>query len=162
MLISEYLQMRMNVGSALPSSPAANEPQNIPSAKQSETDSLNPSPFAVELQNLLNAANEANISSVQSVPTTAEQLEYMTGINFSRHAVERINERNIDVYSSDRLSRLSKGVELAESKGSDDTLVIVDSTAFVVSVKNNKVITAVNANELQGNVFTNIDSTVIM
>ena len=86
----------------------------------------------------------------------------MTGINFSRHAVERINARNIDVYSDDRLSRLTKGVELAESKGSDDTLVIVDSTAFVVSVKNNKVITAVNAKDLQGNVFTNIDSTVIM
>ena len=60
------------------------------------------------------------------------------------------------------LSRLEEGVRLAESKGLDDTLILVDSTAFLVSVKNNKVITTVNHDELKGNVFTNIDGTVIV
>lgn len=122
---------------------------------------LTESPFAAELKNRIAAQNGYDISDGGSV-TTAEQLEIMSGVNFSRHAVDRINSRQIDVLSSDKLARLSRGVELAESKGSDDALVIVDKTAFVVSVRSNKVITAVNAEDMQGNVFTNIDSTVII
>jgi len=53
-------------------------------------------------------------------------------------------------------------VELAAKKGSNDALVLVDSTAFVVSVKNNKVITALSGADLTGSVFTNIDSAIIM
>lgn len=119
------------------------------------------SAFAAELKSRIAAQNGYDTSAGDSV-TTAEQLEIMSGVNFSRHAVDRINSRQIDVLSSDKLARLSRGVELAESKGSDDALVIVDKTAFVVSVRSNKVITAVNAEDMQGNVFTNIDSTVII
>jgi flagellar operon protein len=59
------------------------------------------------------------------------------------------------------LERLDKAVEAAQQKGANDALVLIDSTAFLVSVKNNKVITTVSADDLQGNVFTNIDSAVI-
>lgn len=116
--------------------------------------------FAEELRQRI-AAQSGFAEAVQQ-PTTAEQLEIMSGINFSRHAVERINSRQIDVMSDNRLQRLSRGMELAESKGSDDALVIVDTTAFVVNVPCNKVITAVEAGDMQGNVFTNIDTAVIM
>lgn len=156
MLISEYLQLR---GAA-----AAEKQQEASVQKESQASaSQNPaeSPFAAELKNLMAANGCAGVSEIPA-RTTAEQLEIMSGINFSRHAVDRINQRQIDIFSSDKLARLSKGVELAESKGSDDALVIVDKTAFVVSVRSNKVITAVNADDMQGNVFTNIDSTVIM
>ncbi|MCM1578012.1 MAG: hypothetical protein NC078_04355 [Ruminococcus sp.] len=118
--------------------------------------------FADELRQRLAVQGIVSEAEAQVRKTTAEELEIMSGINFSRHAVERINSRMIDVMSGDRLERLSKGMELAESKGSDDALVIVDSTAFVVNVPGNKVITAVKAGEVQGNVFTNIDTAVIM
>lgn len=153
MLISEYLHLR-NIASGTAGTETAAQ------SASSDSSSVEGVSFAEELKNRLAAEN--GYSSRPAVYTTAEQLEIMSGINFSRHAVDRINQRQIDVYSSDRLSRLSKGVELAESKGSDDALVIVDATAFLVSVKNNKVITAVNAEDMQGNVFTNIDSTVII
>ncbi len=93
-----------------------------------------------------------------------KQLEAQSGsgVRFSKHAMERISERNIDLSESGRLDRLNKAVELAGEKGSDDTLVIIDSTAFLVSVRNNKVITTLNADDMRGNIFTNIDSTVIM
>lgn len=152
MLINEYLQLR---GAA-----AAEQSRQETSPKAAETqpaDSL----FAAELKSLMAAQSGAG-NAFSYTPTTAEQLEIMSGVNFSRHAVERINQRNIDVITGGKLQRLSKGVELAESKGSDDALVIVDRTAFVVSVRSNKVITAVDADDMQGNVFTNIDSTVIM
>ena len=64
---------------------------------------------------------------------------------------------------NETLERLNKGVELAAGKGAAvETLVLVGRNAFVVSVKNNKVITTLSDNELNGNVFTNIDSTVIV
>lgn len=152
MLINEYLQLRGAAG--------AEQPRQETSVKTSENPAAD-SPFAAELKSLMAAQSGAG-NPYAATPTTAEQLEIMSGINFSRHAVERINQRNIDVITGGKLQRLSKGVELAESKGSDDALVIVDKTAFVVSVRSNKVITAVDADDMQGNVFTNIDSTVII
>ena len=40
-------------------------------------------------------------------------------------------------------------------------MVFVDGTAYVVSVTNNTVITAVGSEHMQQQVFTNIDSAVI-
>ena len=92
---------------------------------------------------------------------TLEAMESQRQIAFSKHAAQRVAQRGIALTESS-LSRLEEGVRLAESKGLDDTLILVDSTAFLVSVKNNKVITTVNHDELKGNVFTNIDGTVIV
>lgn len=85
-----------------------------------------------------------------------------SAVGFSKHAVKRIESRNIEILDSDMLERLNKGIEIAAEKGSNETLVLVDSTAFVVSVKNNTVITTMSHEDLKGNIFTNIDSTVIM
>lgn len=84
------------------------------------------------------------------------------GVEFSKHAIQRLEERSIDLSEGDTLERLNKGVEIAADKGSSETLVLVDRTAFVVSVKNNRVITTMSNEDLTGNIFTNIDSTVII
>ena len=49
-----------------------------------------------------------------------------------------------------------------EKKGARDSLVLMQDLALVVSVKNNTVITAVDGESLKENVFTNIDSAVIV
>ncbi|MGA2013874.1 MAG: flagellar biosynthesis protein, partial [Solirubrobacteraceae bacterium] len=59
------------------------------------------------------------------------------------------------------LQRLAGGMSRAAGKGSRDAVVFVDSTAFVVSVPNNTVITAVGSEHMREHVFTNIDSAVI-
>lgn len=84
------------------------------------------------------------------------------GVEFTKHAMQRLSERSIDITEGDTLDRLNKGVEIAADKGSIETLVLVGQNAFVVSVKNNKVITTIPQEELKGNIFTNIDSTVIV
>lgn len=91
----------------------------------------------------------------------SKQLSTNSRVEFSKHAINRVNERNLDL-SSERLERLNNGVKLAEEKGLNDTLIIVDQLAFVVNVKNNKVITTLGEEALKGNVFTNIDGTVII
>ncbi|MGA9286072.1 MAG: TIGR02530 family flagellar biosynthesis protein, partial [Solirubrobacteraceae bacterium] len=81
-------------------------------------------------------------------------------LHFSRHALARAQRRGIALDPS-TLGRLSEGVGRAASKGSRDSLVLVDGTAFVVSVSNRTVVTAVGAEHMKDNVFTNIDSAVI-
>jgi len=92
-----------------------------------------------------------------------EQLQKKAeGVEFSKHAMDRINERSIDLSADNKLERLNKAVSIAQQKGANETLVIVDQTAFVVNVKNNRVITTMSQQDMIGNVFTNIDSTVII
>ena len=77
---------------------------------------------------------------------------------FSKHANERLISRNIDL-SESQLERLQNGTRRAEEKGIKESLVMVDNLAFIVNVRNNTVITAVN--EKDDKVFTNIDGAVI-
>lgn len=82
-------------------------------------------------------------------------------IKFSRHAQERIASRAISLHPG-HLERLHEAVEKAAAKGARESLVLVDNLAFVVSIKNRTVVTAVDDKNLKGNVFTNIDSAVIV
>ncbi len=96
-------------------------------------------------------------------PSFAKALKQADGaqsLQFSRHALARVQRRGIELDAS-KLSRLSDGVSRAAAKGSRDSLVLVDGTAFVVSVSNRTVITAVGSEHMKDNVFTNIDSAVI-
>jgi flagellar operon protein len=81
-------------------------------------------------------------------------------LQFSRHALARVQRRGIELDPA-TLGRLAEGVQRAAGKGSRDSLVLVDGTAFVVSVANRTVITAVGSQQMKDNVFTNIDSAVI-
>lgn len=82
-------------------------------------------------------------------------------LRFSNHAIERMQTRGIS-YSPERLVRLEEAVQKAAAKGSKDTLVLMDDSALIVSVKNNTVVTVMDKNALKENVFTNIDSTVVI
>lgn len=136
MLINEYLQLR-NVSAAAGTAPAQTAKTDASVKKPQD------SAFADALREKL-------------VADERKQVE------FSRHALDRISQRDISLEEDNMLERLNKAVEIAEQKGSNDTLIILDSTAFLVSVKNNRVITTMNAEDMQGNIITNIDSTVIM
>jgi flagellar operon protein len=81
-------------------------------------------------------------------------------LHFSKHALERAQRRGISLDPA-TLGRLQEGVGRVAGKGSRDSLVLVDGTAFVVSVPNRTVITAVGSEHMREHVFTNIDSTVI-
>jgi flagellar operon protein len=90
----------------------------------------------------------------------ADALQQASGLQFSKHALARVERRGIEL-DAPTLQRLSAGVDRAAGKGARDSLVLVDGTAFVVSVRNHTVITAVDSEHMKDNVFTNIDSAVI-
>jgi flagellar operon protein len=81
-------------------------------------------------------------------------------VQFSGHALQRVRRRGIELGQA-TLARLQQGVERAAGKGARESVVFVDSTAFVVSVRNRTVITAVDRDHMKDHVFTNIDSAVI-
>lgn len=90
-----------------------------------------------------------------------DQLDQTSTVSFSKHAVKRAVENNISL-DEDKIQRLNKGVQLAGEKNLDDTLILVGNAAFLVNIRNNTVITAVDSSDMKGNVFTNIDGAVIV
>lgn len=81
-------------------------------------------------------------------------------IKFSKHAAGRLTERNIKL-SESQMDRLGAGMQAAGEKGINESLVMVDQLAFIVNVKNQTVITALDGTDSTQNVFTNIDGAVI-
>ena len=88
-------------------------------------------------------------------------LRQQQQLKFSKHASQRLESRNISL-SEEQNARLLDGVEQAYAKGIKDSLVLVDSLAFIVNVPSKTVVTAVDQTETQSNTFTNIDGAVIM
>ena len=83
------------------------------------------------------------------------------GLRFSQHALERMTNRGISLRPED-LVKLNEAVEKAASKGSKESLILMGDNALIVSVKNRTVVTAMDREAMKENVFTNIDSTVIL
>lgn len=90
-----------------------------------------------------------------------KKIEQVPKLTFSKHANERLLDRNIKL-SEQQLKRLEDGVSKAEKKGIKESLVLMDEIAFVVNIKNKKVITAIEQKESNKQIFTNIDGAVII
>lgn len=90
-----------------------------------------------------------------------DEAEKTSELKFSKHANERLASRNIDI-TDEQMTRLLSGTKQANEKGINESLVIVDNLAFIVNVKNNTVITAMEQSDTGENVYTNIDGAVII
>ncbi len=82
-------------------------------------------------------------------------------VRFSKHASNRLSTRNIEL-TDGQMERLQEGTKKAQAKGIKDSLVLVDSLAFIVNVPSSTVVTAMEQSEAQENIFTNIDGAVII
>lgn len=81
-------------------------------------------------------------------------------LSLSAHAGERIRSRSIP-FGPTEMARVENAVNRAEAKGARDSLVLLDNSAFVVSIRNKTIVTAMDRMNVKDNVFTNIDSAVI-
>lgn len=88
-----------------------------------------------------------------------EKIQEQKNVKFSKHANARLESRNISL-SDEQLGRLNYGIERAKSKNINESLVMMDNIAFIVNIKNNTVVTAIDKSN--DNVFTNIDGAVIV
>lgn len=90
-----------------------------------------------------------------------EDVQSKKDLKISAHAMDRLRERNINLSDSD-MNSLKSAVENIRSKGGKEALILYNNVAYITSIKNNTIITAVDSNSLKQNVFTNIDSAVIV
>ncbi|MBU9714548.1 TIGR02530 family flagellar biosynthesis protein [Evansella tamaricis] len=102
-----------------------------------------------------------NVTSSTFESVLQKTMESATGIKVSKHAEKRLQERGIHI-SSETWERIQEKVVEASRKGVNDSLVITHNAALVISAKNKTVITAMDREEAQAQLFTNINGAILM
>ena len=103
--------------------------------------------------------NSKTSESFADVLSRISKNDEPKGLQFSSHAIKRLQDRAISL-DQQGMQRLQEAVQKAEQKGSKESLILDGEQAFVVSIQNKTVITALDMMEMRERVFTNIDSTV--
>lgn len=99
--------------------------------------------------------------SFEEILKQKQEVSGSSELRFSKHASARMNDRHINL-SSEQSERLENGVLKASQKGINESLVIMDSLAFIINIPNRTVVTAIDQSESNDNIFTNIDGAVIV
>lgn len=82
-------------------------------------------------------------------------------VKFSNHAVKRLEQRGIQL-KPEQLKQIGSAIDNAAAKGSKDSLILMKDMALIVNVNNRTVVTAMDGSSMKNNVFTQIDSAVII
>lgn len=127
---------------------------------QIKTGSVTSAPKKNTLNNLPTGENSF-ASILNKVTENADINSSTEGLKFSKHAANRLSDRNIEL-TKDQMDRLNQGTMEAKEKGIKDSLILVDQLAFIVNVPNSTVVTAMDQTETKNNIFTNIDGAVIV
>lgn len=114
-------------------------------------------PSAIPGQSKMPAGSGGNMTGFHALL----QEKAKAGLNFSKHAARRLNERGIAL-DDQLIGRLERAVEGARKKGARDVAVIGGQGIFIVNVPNNMVVTTMSEKDMKERVFTNIDSAVLM
>lgn len=81
------------------------------------------------------------------------------GFTVSKHAALRLNEIN---FTEEDMKEIEKGFKIAKEKNSKNTVMLYKDVALIASVENKTLITAVEKERAKDNIFTNIDSVVLL
>ncbi|SHF51678.1 TIGR02530 family flagellar biosynthesis protein [Ornithinibacillus halophilus] len=88
-------------------------------------------------------------------------LQEQQQLKVSKHANDRLNERNIQI-NDEQWKIITEKVSEARTKGITDSLVVTSNAALLVSAKNNVVVTAMDRTEAKSKIFTNINGTILI
>lgn len=108
-----------------------------------------------------NDALRRTVSGASFETLLKEQLNRNDTLQFSKHAQERVNQRGIQI-TEGLLENLNNAVSKAREKGAKDVVIFDAQHAFIVNIPNNMVVTTIAGSEIKENVFTNIDSAVMI
>jgi flagellar operon protein len=119
------------------------------------------------IEQVKNTPNSKNINKDKIIDNKASSFKDILNTtikkedNFtvSKHAAQRLNEIN---FTDEDMKKVKEGFKIAEEKKSKNVVMIYKDTALIASVENKTIITAVNKERGKENIFTNIDSVVIL
>lgn len=81
------------------------------------------------------------------------------GFKVSGHASQRMKDLNL---TKEDNKNLTEAFDKAREKGCKNSVFLYKDVAFIASVENRTIITAVETERAKENVFTNIDSVVVL
>lgn len=108
-----------------------------------------------DIKRIQNKNQKSNFSLILE-----QQLNHKKAVKISAHAQKRLVECNISL-NNESMRKIKKAIDLAESKGAKDSLLIYGDIAMIANIKNRTIITAIDGSE-DNKVFTNIDSAVFV
>ena len=111
------------------------------------------------LQEQLNKLKQQNINSKNFSEVLKDTLNKDEGFKVSKHAALRLNEIH---FTDEDMKEIEKGFKIAEDKNSKNTVMLYKNVALIASVENRTLITAVDKDRTNENIFTNIDSVVLL
>ena len=114
---------------------------------------VNPADPQIKTQKELDSLRHSSFVQILQDKMTPDE------ISFSAHALTRLEQRNI-IVNEQMKSQLETAIDKIALKGGKESLIMLDDVAYVVSIPNKKVITALET--ASENVFTNIDSAMIV
>ncbi len=82
-------------------------------------------------------------------------------VKFSKHAEDRLQRDGIQLTDAEK-ERLDNGMDKAAAKGARSSVLIMDDKVFIANVREKMVITSMTRDRLRDNVFTQIDSAVLL
>lgn len=115
--------------------------------------------FKQTLESQISGIDKAQSAIDQQLKAKAD-VKPMT-LKFSNHAVERMSQRGM-TFTPEQMTKIENAARKAGEKGSKETLIFSEDSALIVSLKTNTIVTVMDKNALKDNVFTNIDSTVMV
>lgn len=127
------------------------------------------------IPNVSKTSNQKKVDLSNRLPKTGEPSEFKNlldsklgeqkpvhgGIELSSHAVKRLEERKID-FRGEEYMKVKDAMAKLKEKGGQNSLIVSDKAAYIVDVKNNKLVTAVDKGSMSENIFTKIDSTMFI
>ncbi|MBO6310576.1 MAG: flagellar operon protein [Oribacterium sp.] len=120
---------------------------------------------SVEYSNLAKNRTEAVKTNDTGISFQEQLTKLQNGakedLSFSKHAVRRLEERNIEM-NDGLMDDLRNAVSEAKKKGARDVAVIGRQGIFIVNVPNNVVVTTMAEDDMRNKTLTNIDSAVFM
>lgn len=122
-----------------------------------------PSPGTGEFEKILRQQRTRQQRTRQQAQRAQQQAQAQPAghdVVFSRHAQQRLQKRDIHLVPA-QSQRLEQAIHSAADRGAQQSLVVLDGIAFIVNVRQRTVVTALDVDNRNNTVFTNIDSAVV-
>lgn len=107
-------------------------------------------------ETLLRKKNETSFSDILN-----KELNPNESFVISKHAASRLKVRNIS-FDKEDMNKINKAINKAKEKGCKESVIVYKNTALLANIKNRTIITACDTNKEEENIFTNVDSVVIL
>jgi flagellar operon protein len=104
---------------------------------------------------------KVNLDKVQQNGQSFQQIFKDKMVHLSHHAEQRLEQRGIQL-QPEQMAKIESAIDKAAAKGAKDSLILFNDMAFIVNVKNRTIVTAMDGSSMQDNVFTQIDSAVVI